>query len=226
MRVHPRAPSELSDPATRPAAPPPGEIDPPREDPKAKYRPPAPIAGHRVWPSGPVRVAKAGEQLHKLAGMVRGTLDVVPAEQAAYLFIGNPPQKFGKAIRVTGQQSRPGPEADRPRAVNPAGVAPSDAQPAAESLAWHAASLHVRPAKATAPHPGAQRSQARRLGDQRQCPSSSSSAQPGVPRRSAVPRPHQEPTSDGKLGVPVRRRPWHEGRRSRPGPRAGSAPGA
>ncbi len=44
-----------------------------------------------------MRVAKVGRELHDLAGQVRDTLEIVPAEQAAYVFIGKPPKKFGLA---------------------------------------------------------------------------------------------------------------------------------
>jgi hypothetical protein len=44
-----------------------------------------------------MRVAKVEGELHELAGKVRDTLEVVPAEQAAYVFIGKPPKKFGLA---------------------------------------------------------------------------------------------------------------------------------
>ena len=43
------------------------------------------------------RVARVEEQLHDLAGKVKEPLEVVPAEQAAYVFIGKPPKKFGLA---------------------------------------------------------------------------------------------------------------------------------
>jgi hypothetical protein len=43
------------------------------------------------------RLAKVEHQLHDLAGKVKEPLEVVPAEQAAYVFIGKPPKKFGLA---------------------------------------------------------------------------------------------------------------------------------
>ena len=44
-----------------------------------------------------MRVAKVERELHDLAGQVRDTLEIVPAEKAAYVFIGKPPKKFGLA---------------------------------------------------------------------------------------------------------------------------------
>ena len=43
------------------------------------------------------RVAKVETQLHDLAEDVKEPLEVVPAERAAYVFIGKPPKKFGLA---------------------------------------------------------------------------------------------------------------------------------
>lgn len=43
------------------------------------------------------RLAKVSEQLHHLAEDVKEPLEVVPAEHAAYVFIGKPPKKFGLA---------------------------------------------------------------------------------------------------------------------------------
>ncbi len=43
------------------------------------------------------RVAQVEKQLDELAGQVRDRLEVVPAEHAAYVFIGKPPKKFGLA---------------------------------------------------------------------------------------------------------------------------------
>jgi hypothetical protein len=43
------------------------------------------------------RIAKVKAQLGELAGQVKAPLEVVPAEQAAYVFIGKPPKKFGLA---------------------------------------------------------------------------------------------------------------------------------
>ena len=43
------------------------------------------------------RVAKVKAQLGELAGQVKDPLEVVPAEHAAYVFIGKPPKKFGLA---------------------------------------------------------------------------------------------------------------------------------
>jgi hypothetical protein len=44
-----------------------------------------------------MRVAKVERELHDLAKEVRAKLEVVPAEQAAYVFIGKPPKEFGVA---------------------------------------------------------------------------------------------------------------------------------
>jgi len=44
-----------------------------------------------------MRVAKVGRELHDLAGQVRDALEIVPAEKAAYVFIGKPPSTFGLA---------------------------------------------------------------------------------------------------------------------------------
>jgi len=43
------------------------------------------------------RVAGVEKELHNLAAKVNDPLEVVPAEQAAYVFIGKPPKKFGLA---------------------------------------------------------------------------------------------------------------------------------
>lgn len=43
------------------------------------------------------RLAKVEKQLHDLAESVKEPLEVVPAERAAYVFIGKPPKKFGLA---------------------------------------------------------------------------------------------------------------------------------
>lgn len=43
------------------------------------------------------RVAKVKTQLGELAGKTKDPLEVVPAEHAAYVFIGKPPKKFGLA---------------------------------------------------------------------------------------------------------------------------------
>jgi len=43
------------------------------------------------------RIAKVEAQLGELAGQVKDPLEVVPAEHAAYVFIGKPPKKFGLA---------------------------------------------------------------------------------------------------------------------------------
>ncbi len=43
------------------------------------------------------RVAEIKDQLGELAGQVKDPLEVVPAEHAAYVFIGKPPKKFGLA---------------------------------------------------------------------------------------------------------------------------------
>lgn len=43
------------------------------------------------------RIAEVEDQLGELAGRVKDPLEVVPAEQAAYVFIGKPPKKFGLA---------------------------------------------------------------------------------------------------------------------------------
>lgn len=44
-----------------------------------------------------VRVAEVEKQLDELADRVKDRLEVVPAEHAAYVFIGKPPKKFGLA---------------------------------------------------------------------------------------------------------------------------------
>ena len=43
------------------------------------------------------RVAKVESELHELANKVKEPLEVVPAQAAAYVFIGKPPRKFGLA---------------------------------------------------------------------------------------------------------------------------------
>jgi hypothetical protein len=43
------------------------------------------------------RIAEVKPQLGELAGRVKDPLEVVPAEQAAYVFIGKPPKRFGLA---------------------------------------------------------------------------------------------------------------------------------
>ena len=43
------------------------------------------------------RIAEVKTQLGELAGQVKDPLEVVPAEHAAYVFIGKPPKKFGLA---------------------------------------------------------------------------------------------------------------------------------
>ena len=43
------------------------------------------------------RIAEVKSQLGELAGQVNDPLEVVPAKQAAYVFIGKPPKKFGLA---------------------------------------------------------------------------------------------------------------------------------
>ena len=43
------------------------------------------------------RIAEVKNQLGELAGQVKDPLEVVPAENAAYVFIGKPPKKFGLA---------------------------------------------------------------------------------------------------------------------------------
>jgi hypothetical protein len=43
------------------------------------------------------RIAEVGSQLGELAGKVKDPLEVIPAEHAAYVFIGKPPKKFGLA---------------------------------------------------------------------------------------------------------------------------------
>lgn len=51
------------------------------------------------------RLAKVEKQLHDLAENVKEPLEVVPAERAAYVFIGKPPKKFGLAWIHDGQLS-------------------------------------------------------------------------------------------------------------------------
>jgi len=43
------------------------------------------------------RIAEIENQLGELAGQVKDPLEVVPAEDAAYVFIGKPPKRFGLA---------------------------------------------------------------------------------------------------------------------------------
>ena len=43
------------------------------------------------------RIAEVKTQLGELAGQVKDPLEVVPAEYAAYVFIGKPPKHFGLA---------------------------------------------------------------------------------------------------------------------------------
>ena len=43
------------------------------------------------------RIAQVKPPLGELAGRVKDPLEVVPAEQAAYVFIGKPPKRFGLA---------------------------------------------------------------------------------------------------------------------------------
>jgi hypothetical protein len=43
------------------------------------------------------RVAKFEQELHDLAETVKQPLEVIPAQSAAYVFIGKPPKKFGLA---------------------------------------------------------------------------------------------------------------------------------
>lgn len=43
------------------------------------------------------RLTKVEKELHELAEGVKEPLEVVPAERAAYVFIGKPPKKFGLA---------------------------------------------------------------------------------------------------------------------------------
>jgi hypothetical protein len=51
------------------------------------------------------RLAAVEQQLHELAGEIKDPLEVVPAEHAAYVFIGKPPKKFGLAWIHEGQVS-------------------------------------------------------------------------------------------------------------------------
>ena len=44
-----------------------------------------------------MRIAAVKKQLGELAGQVKDPLEVVPADQAAYVFIGKPPKRFGLA---------------------------------------------------------------------------------------------------------------------------------
>ena len=43
------------------------------------------------------RIARVEKELHDLAENVKQPLEVIPAERAAYVFIGKPPAKFGMA---------------------------------------------------------------------------------------------------------------------------------
>ena len=51
------------------------------------------------------RIAEVESELGQLAGQVKDPLEVVPAEHAAYVFIGKPPKKFGLAWIHDGQIS-------------------------------------------------------------------------------------------------------------------------
>jgi hypothetical protein len=51
------------------------------------------------------RVAQVSSQLGELAAKTKDPLEVVPAEQAAYVFIGKPPKKFGLAWIHNGEIS-------------------------------------------------------------------------------------------------------------------------
>ena len=44
-----------------------------------------------------IRISEVEEQLGELAGRTRDPLEIVPAEHAAYVFIGKPPKNFGLA---------------------------------------------------------------------------------------------------------------------------------
>ena len=44
-----------------------------------------------------MRISEVEEQLGELAGRTRDPLEIVPAEHAAYVFIGKPPKSFGLA---------------------------------------------------------------------------------------------------------------------------------
>lgn len=52
-----------------------------------------------------LRIAEIKAQLGELASQVKDPLEVVPAEHAAYVFIGKPPKKFGLAWIHDGQVS-------------------------------------------------------------------------------------------------------------------------
>jgi len=43
------------------------------------------------------RIAEVKDQLGELAGQVKDPLEIVPARDAAYVFIGKPPKRFGLA---------------------------------------------------------------------------------------------------------------------------------
>lgn len=51
------------------------------------------------------RLSEIEPQLGELAGQVKDPLEVVPAEHAAYVFIGKPPKKFGLAWIHDGEVS-------------------------------------------------------------------------------------------------------------------------
>ena len=51
------------------------------------------------------RIAAIETQLGELVGQVKEPLEVVPAEHAAYVFIGKPPKKFGLAWIHNGEIS-------------------------------------------------------------------------------------------------------------------------
>ena len=44
-----------------------------------------------------MRISEVEEQLGELAGRTKDPLEIVPAEHAAYVFIGKPPKNFGLA---------------------------------------------------------------------------------------------------------------------------------
>jgi hypothetical protein len=51
------------------------------------------------------RIAEVEDQLGELAGQVKDPLEIVPAEHAAYVFIGKPPKRFGLAWIHDGEVS-------------------------------------------------------------------------------------------------------------------------
>jgi hypothetical protein len=55
------------------------------------------------------RIAEIKTQLGELAGQVKDPLEIVPADHAAYVFIGKPPKRFGLAWihdgKISGLQS-------------------------------------------------------------------------------------------------------------------------